>query len=140
MTMRISPPLKAVIVALPTAAWLVQSEASLGRALVLAAGAAFFAFAWIMFSPPRPAVAAAAPAAQASCSEHRHGEHRIDRRPTGRGARDLRCAATPLDGAGAPLGPALGGSRPEVRRLPAVGVGRAAGLPAARVGRRVRVL
>jgi hypothetical protein len=103
MSMRISPPLEAVIVALPTGAWIVQRDASLGGTLALAAGAAFFTFAWIVLSPARPATAvpaaavpAAQPAAPDGCSEHRHGagERRISRRPTRRGARDVRCSAS----------------------------------------------
>lgn len=95
MAMRISPPLKAVIVALPTAAWLAHSDASVGATLALAAGAALCTFAWIVFSPPRPKTKAEQPAGR-DCSEQRHGteEHRVSRTPTGRGARDVRCPAS----------------------------------------------
>ncbi len=96
MTMRISPPLRGVIVALPTAAWLAQSDATLGGTLALAAGAAFVTFAWIMYTPPRPTAHPAAQPAERECSEHRHGsgERRIARVPSGRGARDVRCPAS----------------------------------------------
>ncbi len=96
--MEISPPLKAVVVALPTAAWIVQTNAGRASTLALATGAALLTFAWIVVSRPRPASASCAPqpAERASCSEHRHGsgEHRIVRTPTGRGARDVRCHAS----------------------------------------------
>lgn len=95
--MRISAPLRVVIVALPAGAWLVQAGAGVGHALALAAGAAFFTLAWIVLAPPRPG---AGPGPQADqldgCSEHRHdtSERRISRTPTGRGARDVRCPAS----------------------------------------------
>jgi len=105
--MRISPPLKAMIVALPTGTWIVQRDASLGATLALAAGAALVTYAWIVLSPSRPAparpaparpapAAPAAPAAQRGCSAQRHdgGAPRISRRPTRRGARDVRCCAS----------------------------------------------
>lgn len=96
MTMRISPPLKAVFVALPAAAWIAQSDATLGRTLALAAGAALVTFAWIILSPPRRAATPAARPAEHECSEHLHDleEHRISRSPTGRGARNVRCPAS----------------------------------------------
>lgn len=96
MTMRISPPLKAVIVALPTAAWVARSDMSVGATLALAAGAALFTFAWLVLSPPRPAEPPVAQDREHDCSEHRQGleEHRISRTPAGRGARDVRCPAS----------------------------------------------
>jgi hypothetical protein len=98
--MRIGPPLKALIVALPTGAWIVQRDASLGATLALAAGAALVTYAWIVLSPSPPAppvpAAPAAPAAQRGCSVQRHdgGAPRISRRPTRRGARNVRCRAS----------------------------------------------
>jgi hypothetical protein len=93
MSMRISPPLKVVIVALSAGAWLTQADASVARTIAFAAGATF---AWIMFGRPRPAASAPAPAGARGCSRHRHGQvqHRISRTPCGRGARDVRCRAS----------------------------------------------
>jgi hypothetical protein len=95
--MRISPPLKALIVALPTGAWIVQRDASLGATLALTAGAALVTYAWIVLASSRPAPAVPpAPTPQRGCSAQRHdgGAPRISRRPTRRGARDVRCCAS----------------------------------------------
>lgn len=94
--MRISPSLKAVIVALPTGAWLVHAQPNLARTLAVVAGAALLALAWIVFMPSRPAPAAAGAGdldGGRACSEHRPGatEQRMGRTPTSRFARDVRC-------------------------------------------------
>jgi|GEM_PF-4824659 len=92
--MRLSPLLKGVIVALPASALIVRGNASFGRALAIAAGAACIGLAWILFSPSDLARASATE--QAGCPEHRHdvAEPRIARRPAGRCARDVRCPAS----------------------------------------------
>jgi len=99
MSMRIAPWHKTVIVAPPTAAWLTQSDAGTWTTIGVVVGAAYLAFIGVLFAwPPLPVVAAPVPAATAAriCSEPRHGaaEHRISRRPTRRGPRDLRCPAS----------------------------------------------
>lgn len=95
--MRISPLLKAAIVALAAAAWLMRADASLARTLVLAVGAAFLTFAWIMFSPAaRAGPAAADEPATAGCREPRPSTtaHRVSPTPTTRWPRDVRCPAS----------------------------------------------
>ncbi len=96
MTMRLSPPLRAIIVALPMAAWLTRSDATVASTLALAAGAALVTFAWIMYVAPRRTAIPAPRPAEVQCAEHRHGsgEHRITRAPSGRGAHDVRCPAS----------------------------------------------
>jgi hypothetical protein len=98
MNMRIRPSLKPVIVAVPCAAWLMQADAGTWSTIALVLGAAYVAFAWMVFVPrPRPAAAALAATATAAvgnrCYEQRHGAARnvISHRPTRRGPRDLRC-------------------------------------------------
>jgi hypothetical protein len=98
MCMGISPPVKAATVALATGAWLTQADASLGRWLVLAANAACFAFAWIVFSPPAAALQAASdePAAAGVCATSRHipTAHRSSHALVTRRPRDVRCPAS----------------------------------------------
>jgi hypothetical protein len=100
--MRIHPWLKPVIVAVPCAAWLMQADAGTWSTIALVVGAAYVAFAWMLFTPPPPRRAAAAiapvatPAVTRRCYEQRHGAARnqISHRPTRRGPRDLRCPAS----------------------------------------------
>jgi hypothetical protein len=93
--MRISAPVKAVIVAVPVGVWLTRGDVSSGRTLAFAVGAALVTFGWVALSA-RPVAEAVAPAPERDCSEQRHGtaQPRIARTPTGRGARDVRCAAS----------------------------------------------
>jgi thiol:disulfide interchange protein len=103
MNMRIRQSLKPVIVAVPCAAWLMQADAGTWSTIALVVGAAYVAFAWVVFTPrarQRPAAAALAatvtPAVGSRCFEQRHGAQRneISHRPTRRGPRDLRCPAS----------------------------------------------
>ena len=87
---------KIAFVGLPAALLLSLGDRGLGRALAIVAGAALIGFAWSRFER-RAAPPAAPSGAQAGERHDRErrtaSDRRIDRTPTGRGRRDVRCPA-----------------------------------------------
>jgi hypothetical protein len=91
--MRTSRIIMALLVVTPAGLWLVREQASLGRALVFAAGAALVAAAWTAL----PAMCHDAPPTAPTrlpAAHHSRADRRIARRPRGRLIRDVRCPAS----------------------------------------------
>ena len=89
---------KAALVSIATGLWLVHLQAGLTRSLLLALGGALVTGAWIALTPKRPVPpsplirsSVPQPARPQPCAP---AHARIDRTPSGRLARDLRCAAS----------------------------------------------
>ena len=81
---------KAAVVGAPTGLWLLLGAAGVASALALVAAAALVALAWVRLEMglSRRAAIAPRPAYDAVAAQ------RIDRTPTGRSARNVRCPAT----------------------------------------------
>jgi hypothetical protein len=85
--------MKTLLVATPAGLWLAQGHAGLGQTLALAAGAALATWAWIALAgAAREPIPTTEPASQ-PVTLVRRGDCRLERTPTGRLARDLRCPA-----------------------------------------------
>lgn len=90
---------KALLVTIVAGLWLAQGHASVARTIVFVLGAALLTWAWIASWSGRPTAGARAPrrasAPGSACPpvvhKHRAAHRRIERKPRGRIARDVRC-------------------------------------------------
>ncbi len=97
MTMSTSPLTKAAIVGLAAGVLLALTEAAPERLLVVAAGAALVCLAWIRLERSSVRAERRAQPIRRDSSERWVAPRppRIDRTPTGRQPRDVRCSVSP---------------------------------------------